>query len=68
MNNISNLRMSFTIINLFKMLHMGGGGGIQQILKGFWDFPGSPVVKTLPSSSGGEGLIPDQGGKSLSHV
>ena len=63
--------MSFTIINLFKMSHIGGAGGgeeIQQTLKGFWDFPGSPVVKTLPSSSGGEGLIPDQGAKSLSRV
>ena len=59
--------MSFTIINLFKMSHIGGAGGgeeIQQTLKGFWYFPGSPVVKTLPSSSGGEGLIPDQGAKS----
>ena len=44
------------------------GRELQQILKGFWDFPGSPVVKTLLSRSGGEGLIPDQGAKSLSRV
>ena len=25
-----------------------------------WDFPGGPVVKTLPSSAGGAGLIPDR--------
>ena len=28
-----------------------------------WDFPGGPVVKTLPSSAGGVGLIPGQGAK-----
>ena len=28
-----------------------------------WDFPGGPVVKTLPSSVGGAGLIPGQGAK-----
>ena len=27
------------------------------------DFPGSPVVKTSPSNSGGVGLIPDQAAK-----
>ena len=27
----------------------------------FWDFPGGPVVKTLPSKVGGAGLIPSQG-------
>ena len=27
------------------------------------DFPSGPVVKTLPSSAGGMGLIPDQGTK-----
>ena len=27
------------------------------------DFPGSPVVKTLPSSAGDTGLIPGQGTK-----
>ena len=27
------------------------------------DFPGDPVVKTLPSNAGGEGSIPGQGGK-----
>ena len=27
------------------------------------DFPGSPVVKTLPSNAGGAGLIPGQGAK-----
>ena len=26
-----------------------------------WDFPGSPVVKTLPSNAGGAGLIPGGG-------
>ena len=24
----------------------------------FWDFPGHPMVKTLPSNAGGVGLIP----------
>ena len=28
-----------------------------------WDFPGGPVVKTLPSSAGGVGLIPGRGTK-----
>ena len=28
-----------------------------------WDFPGSPVVKTLPSNAGGVGSIPGQGAK-----
>ena len=28
-----------------------------------WDFSGGPVVKTLPSSVGGEGSIPGQGAK-----
>ena len=27
------------------------------------DFPGSPVVKTLPSNEGGTGLIPGWGAK-----
>ena len=27
------------------------------------DFPGGPVVKTLPSNAGGAGLIPGQGAK-----
>ena len=27
------------------------------------DFPGDPVVKTLPSNAGGEGSIPGQGMK-----
>ena len=26
-----------------------------------WDFPGGPVVKTLPSNAGGAGSIPGQG-------
>ena len=26
-----------------------------------WDFPGGPVVRTLPSSGGGTGLIPGWG-------
>ena len=29
----------------------------------FWDFPGGPVVRTLPSSAGGAGSIPGQGAK-----
>ena len=29
------------------------------------DFPGGPVVKTLPSSAGGVGSIPSQGAKIL---
>ena len=29
-----------------------------------WEFPGGPVVKTLPSNAGGEGLIPGQGSRS----
>ena len=28
-----------------------------------WDFPGSPVVKSLPSNAGGAGSIPGQGPK-----
>ena len=28
-----------------------------------WDFPGGPVVKTLPSNAGGAGLIPGWGAK-----
>ena len=27
----------------------------------FWDFPGGPVVKTLPSNADGAGSIPGQG-------
>ena len=30
-----------------------------------WDFPGEPVVKTLPSSAKGARLIPGQGAKIL---
>ena len=29
----------------------------------FWDFPGSPVVKTSPSNAGVAGLIPGWGAK-----
>ena len=29
----------------------------------FWNFPGSPVVKTSPSSAGAAGLIPGQRAK-----
>ena len=32
-----------------------------------WDFPSGPVVKTLPSSAGGVGLIPGRGTK-ISHA
>ena len=32
-------------------------------IKDFWDFPGSPVVKTSPSNAEGVGLIPGQGAK-----
>ena len=28
-----------------------------------WGFPGSPVVKSLPSNAGGAGSIPGQGPK-----
>ena len=28
-----------------------------------WEFPGGPVVKTLPSNAGGEGSIPGRGAK-----
>ena len=28
-----------------------------------WDFPGGPVVKTLPSNAGGAGSIPGRGTK-----
>ena len=28
-----------------------------------WDFPGSPVVKTLPSNARDTGLIPGQGAR-----
>ena len=27
----------------------------------YWDFPGGPVVKNLPSNAGDVGLIPGQG-------
>ena len=33
----------------------------------FWDFPGSPVVKTRASSAGGMGLIPG-GGTKIPHA
>ena len=29
-------------------------------MSGSWDFPGSLMIKTLPSSAGGAGLIPGQ--------
>ena len=32
-----------------------------------WDFPGGPVVKTLPSSAGGAGSIPG-GGARIPHA
>ena len=32
-------------------------------VKAKWDFPGGPVVKTLPSNAGGEGSIPGWGAK-----
>ena len=32
-----------------------------------WDFPGNPVVKSLPSNAGDTGSIPDQGTK-IPHV
>ena len=32
-----------------------------------WDFPGGPVVKTLPSNAGDIGSIPSQGAK-ISHA
>ena len=28
-----------------------------------WDFPGSPMIQTLPSSAGGAGSIPGWGAK-----
>ena len=31
--------------------------------KDMWDFPGSPMLKTLPSNAGDVGLIPGRGGK-----
>ena len=33
----------------------------------FWDFPGGPVVKNLPSNAGNAGSIPGQGTK-ISHA
>ena len=33
------------------------------VIKKDWDFPGGPVVKTLPSNSADMGLIPGQGTK-----
>ena len=35
------------------------------VIKKDWDFPGGPVVKTLPSNSADMGLIPGQGTKIL---
>ena len=29
----------------------------------YWDFPGGPLVKDLPSNAGDTGLMPDQGTK-----
>ena len=34
-----------------------------RVFKRCWDFPGSPVVKTLPSNVPGVGLVPGQGAK-----
>ena len=38
-------------------------GHIQNTGGGEGDFPGSPVVKTLPSNAGGVGSIPGWGAK-----
>ena len=38
-------------------------GQITGFRHGFWDFPGSPVVKILPSNAGGEGSLPGQEAK-----
>ena len=37
------------------------------LFKVFWDFPGGPVVGTLPSNAGSEGLNPGRGAK-ISHA
>ena len=34
-----------------------------EYIKGSWDFPGGPVVKTSPSNAGGAGSIPGRGAK-----
>ena len=36
--------------------------------KTVWDFPGSPVVETLPSNVGGAGSIPGWGAKMIPHA
>ena len=36
--------------------------------KTVWDFPGCPVVKTLPSNVGGAGSIPGWGAKMIPHA
>ena len=39
------------------------GNGFHLLLRQFWGFPGSPVVKTSPSTAGRMGLIPGWGTK-----
>ena len=41
----------------------GKEGKKNHLKKQLRDFPGSPVVKTSPSSAGGAGLIPGRGAK-----
>ena len=36
---------------------------LSSINKYHWDFPGGPVIKSLPSNAGGAGLIPGWGTK-----
>ena len=47
----SSLDSRFKPIQLFKKV---------QLQSNLWDFPGSPIVKTLTSNAGGASLIPGQ--------
>ena len=58
-------QVSFIVI---KSLLMDRGSPVKTIIQNILcpgDFPGSPVVETLPSSAGGVGLTPGQGTKIL---
>ena len=43
------------------------GAPFQQLLSLLWDFPGSPVVKTLPPKAGNAGSIPGWGTEPVHH-
>ena len=51
-----------TVLSRQTLSGTGTLSGIHHRLR-TWDFPGGPVMKTLPSSAGGTGSIPSQGAK-----